>query len=64
MPLQAVTTVKGHAVSDDGGQVAVAFTTKDGGELSIMLAVDCLESPHFGSPSRQIGRKKQTGRQT
>ena len=44
MPLQAVTTVKGHAVSDDGGQVAVAFATKDGGELSIMLAVDCLES--------------------
>ena len=45
MPLQAVTTVKGHAVSDDGGQVAVAFATKDGGELSIMLAVDCLEFP-------------------
>jgi hypothetical protein len=44
MPLQEVTTVKGHAVSDDGGQVAVAFATKDGGELSIMMAVNCLES--------------------
>jgi hypothetical protein len=44
MPLQAVTAVKGHAVSDDGRHIALAFATKDGGELSIMLAADCLES--------------------
>ena len=37
MSLVALTAVKGHAVSNDGGQVAVAFATKDGDELSVMI---------------------------
>ena len=32
MPLQAVSTVKGHAVSDDGGKWQ-SPSTKDGGEF-------------------------------
>ena len=44
MSLVALTAVKGHAVSNDGGQVAVAFATKDGDELSVMMPADCLEA--------------------
>jgi hypothetical protein len=43
MALQAVTAVKAHAVSDDGGQVALAFGTREGGELSVLMQTDCLE---------------------
>ena len=44
MPLLALNAVKAHAVSDDGGQVAVAFATKDGGELSVLMPADCLDA--------------------
>ena len=44
MPLLALNAVKAHAVSDDGGQVAVAFGTKDGGELSVLMPADCLDA--------------------
>jgi hypothetical protein len=44
MSLVVLTAVKGHAVSDDGGQVAVAFTTKAGDELSVMMPAECLEA--------------------
>jgi|SRR6516225_609715 hypothetical protein len=43
MALQAVTAVKAHAVSDDGSQLALAFATREGGELSVMMPTDCLE---------------------
>src|SRR5262245_11460897 len=43
MALQSLTNLKAHAVSDDGGHVAIAFETRDGGELSIMIPAECLE---------------------
>jgi predicted regulator of Ras-like GTPase activity (Roadblock/LC7/MglB family) len=44
MALLALSEVKGHAVSDDGAHVAVAFKTKDDGELSVMMPADCLDA--------------------
>jgi hypothetical protein len=44
MSLVALTAVKGHAVSDDGGQVALAFATRAGDELSVMMPADCLDA--------------------
>src|SRR5262245_30865343 len=43
MALQALTSIKAHAVSDDGNHVALAFAKRDGGELSVMIPADCLE---------------------
>jgi hypothetical protein len=43
MALQAVTAIKAHAVSDDGSHVALAFATREGGEISIMVPAECLE---------------------
>jgi hypothetical protein len=44
MPLLALTAVKAHAVSEDGGHVAVAFATEEGDDLSVMMPADCLDA--------------------
>jgi hypothetical protein len=44
MPLLALTVVKAHAVSEDGGHVAVAFATEEGDDLSMMMPADCLDA--------------------
>jgi hypothetical protein len=43
MPLQWLTAIKAHVVSDDGSHVAIAFETKDGGEFSAMIPANCLD---------------------
>jgi hypothetical protein len=44
MPLLALTAVKAHAVSEDGGHVAVAFATEKGDDFSVMMPGDCLDA--------------------
>ena len=44
MPLQWLTGVKAHAVSEDAGHVAVAFATKEADDLSVMMPADCLDA--------------------
>jgi uncharacterized protein (DUF2237 family) len=43
MPMLALTKVKAHVVSEDGGHVAVAFATQEGNDLSVMMPIDCLD---------------------
>ena len=60
MALLALNAVKAHAVSDDGGQVAVAFATKDGGELSVLMPAECLEALISGlNRAKSVVRNKQ-----
>ena len=44
MPLLALTAVKAHVVSEDGGHVAVAFATEEGDDLSVLMPADCLDA--------------------
>src|SRR5437588_7834268 len=44
MPLQWLTAIKAHALSEDGDHVAIAFATKEGGDLSVMMPADCLDA--------------------
>ena len=44
MPLQWLTGVKAHAVSEDAGHVAIAFAAKEADDLSVMMPADCLDA--------------------
>ena len=43
MPLEWLTAIKAHAVSEDGSRVAIAFATKEGGDFSAMMPAGSLE---------------------
>jgi hypothetical protein len=47
MPLQWLTSMKTHAISQDAGHVAIAFATEDGAELSVIMPADCLDALMF-----------------
>jgi hypothetical protein len=44
MTLLALNAIKAHAVSEDGGHVAVAFATEEGDDLSVMMPANCLDA--------------------
>jgi len=59
MELLVVSSIKAHVVSDDGGQVAVAFAKKDGGELSVMMPTECLDALIAGlNRAKTVARNK------
>src|SRR5262245_20578865 len=61
MALLALTGVKAHAVSDDGAQVALAFTTKTGGEHSVMIPAECLDALIAGlNRAKSVAKNKQS----
>ena len=43
MPLEWLTAIKAHAVSEDGSHVAIAFATKEGGDFSAMMPASSLD---------------------
>ena len=44
MALLALTAVKNHAVSNDGSHVALAFSTREGEDHSVMMPAECLDA--------------------